>query len=84
MLKKQTCKSCSKEIRFEFSIKNGIWHKIPKKWQNKTLCIECFLELLEKEAPNQKIELNDFYFLGAIGYPKNFGGILRDKKKQTV
>lgn len=79
-------------MRFEFSIKDKIWCKLPEKWQDKTLCIECFLELLEKEAPKQEINLNDFHFLGIIGdldnkdktvYPKlknpKFGGILLDK-----
>jgi hypothetical protein len=39
---------CGKEMRFEFSINNEIWKKLPDTWRNKVLCIECFLEELEK------------------------------------
>ena len=64
---KRTCKKCFKEIRFSFSIKDEIWNKLPKKWRDSILCIECFLGELEKEAPDQKIGLTDFYFLGIVG-----------------
>jgi len=80
MLKKQTCKRCFRETRFEFSIKDDIWSKLPERWQNRVLCIECFLEELEKECPDQEIRLSDFAFLGVVGDIENdeFGGILVD------
>lgn len=80
MLKNQTCKKCLKEIRFAFSINDEIWNKLPLKWKDKELCFECFLKELEKEVPNQKISLNDFYFLGINGdlNNSNFGGIFID------
>lgn len=77
----QTCKKCFKKMRFEFNIQDGIWDKIPKKWRNHALCIECFLELLEKECPDEKLKLTDFRFIGVIGVnrKKKFGGILLDE-----
>lgn len=78
-------------MRFEFSIKDKIWNKLPKKWRNKELCIECFLEELEKENPNQTINLIDFYYLGIVGILDNsninFGGIIvnsDNKKNQRI
>jgi len=76
----QICRKCFKEMRFGYTIKDEIWNKIPNKWVNSILCIECFLEELEKVAPKQKISLNDFYFLAALGddnHPQ-FGGMLID------
>jgi hypothetical protein len=80
MLGKQTCAKCLKEMRFEFSIKDEIWNKLPVKWRNHCLCIECFSEELENEAPNQQISLNDFFFLGIVGTLDNnaFGGCFLD------
>lgn len=64
-------------MRFEFSIKKDIWNKLPDRWHNHVLCIECFLEELEKTSPDQRFGLLDFSFLGIVGN-KNFGGILID------
>lgn len=80
MLKQQSCKKCQKEMRFEFNIKDVIWDKLPTKWRDHVLCIECFLEELEKEAPTQEIHLSDFFFLGIVGGIDNddFGGCFID------
>jgi hypothetical protein len=80
MLKQQSCKKCQKEMRFEFSIRDEIWNKLPTKWRDQVLCIECFLEELEKEVPSQQISLNDFFFLGIVGSIDNngFGGCFLD------
>lgn len=89
LLKNQTCKKCFKEISIAFNIKDEIWNKLPIKWKNKELCIECFLKELEKQSPTQKICLNDFYFLGINGSLDNssFGGIFIDsdyKKNRRI
>lgn len=80
MVGNQICKKCFKEMRFGYTIIDEIWNKLPEKWHNKVLCIDCFLEELEKVFPKQKISLNDFYFMGILGdYDNNdFGGILID------
>jgi hypothetical protein len=80
MSKKQTCKKCFKEMRLGFNIKDEIWYKLPEKWHDNVLYIECFLEELEKEVPKQKICITDFYFLGIIGDLDNmdFGGTFID------
>ena len=73
----QYCKKCGRDMRFEFSIRDEIWKKLPIEWQNHVLCIECFIEELEKTSPNQRIELSDFNFLGIVGEGM-IGGILVD------
>ena len=79
MTKNQTCKKCFREQRFEFFIKDEIWNMLPKMWQNHVLCFECFLEELEKSAPDKRLSLNDFYFLGVVGVDNSiFGGIFLD------
>ena len=67
MLNHQTCKKCLKKMRFEFHIKDETWNKLPEKWRDRVLCIECFLEELEHVATDQKISLLDFHFLAIVG-----------------
>lgn len=63
----QYCKKCGRDQRFEFSIKKEIWEKLPEEWQNHVLCIECFLEELEKMSPDQIFDISDFAFLAIVG-----------------
>jgi hypothetical protein len=63
----QYCKKCGRDQRFEFSIKKEIWEKLPIKWQNHVLCIECFLEELEKTSPDQRFDASDFAFMAIVG-----------------
>jgi hypothetical protein len=76
----QYCKKCGRDQRFEFSIREEIWSKLPEKWINHVLCIECFLEELEKASPDQRFELSDFAFIGIVG-ERFKGGILIDNPK---
>lgn len=69
----QYCKKCGRDQRFEYSIRKEIWGLMPEKWINHVLCIECFTEELSKVAPDIKITLEDFSFLGMLP-----GGILVD------
>ena len=73
----QYCKKCGRDMRFEFSIRREIWEKLPQQWVDHVLCIECFLEELEKVSPDQCIDLSDFAFLGIVGAGK-LGGTLVD------
>ena len=73
------CDKCSRKYRIGYNIKDEIWAKLPKQWNNhSSLCLECFLEELEKTAPEQKLGLNDFSFLSLRGNFNNpkFGGPL--------
>lgn len=56
---------------------------LPTKWRDQVLCIECFLEELEKEVPTQEIYLSDFFFLGIVGGIDNnrFGGCFIDSDR---
>lgn len=71
------CDKCSREYRIDYNIKHEIWAKLPEQWENhSSLCLECFLEELEKTAPKQKLGLIDFSFLALRGNFSNpeFGG----------
>ncbi len=72
----QYCKKCGRDMRFEFSIRKEIWEKLQDQWKNHVLCIECFLEELERASPDQQFDISDFAFLGMIP-----GGILVDNPK---
>ena len=47
MNQQQTCKKCGRAQRFEYSLDDSIWQRLPKKWHNKCLCIECFIEEMD-------------------------------------
>jgi hypothetical protein len=75
------CQKCSRKIVLGYSVKDELWAKLPKPWHSgSVLCIECFIEELEKAHPTQKITLSDFYFLAIMGdYDHDgFGGIILD------
>jgi len=91
----QYCKKCGRDQRFEFSICDEIWNKLPEIWQNHILCIECFLEELNNACPTQKIQVSDFVYMCILDpscnedynseYPKllhpMFGGTLINNRK---
>ena len=69
------CEKCLRRYRVQFDIKDEIWAKLPKKYEHSSLCMECFLEELEKTAPNQELGLNDFCFLSFTDLTNaKFGG----------
>jgi hypothetical protein len=73
------CDKCSRKIVIGYSVKDELWAKLPKPWhEGSILCLECFIEELDKTHHALKITLNDFYFLAIIGdYDhKEFGGII--------
>lgn len=63
----QCCKKCGRDQRFEFSIRKEIWNKLPNEWIDHVLCIECFLEELEKTSPDQIFDRSDFAFMAIVG-----------------
>ena len=88
----QYCKKCGRDQRFEFSIRDEIWNKLPEMWRDRILCIECFLEELNAADHNQEIHVTDFAYMCILDpiddkewegdYPKLlhplFGGTLID------
>lgn len=42
---KHSCKHCGRDQKLVWSVKNEIWNKLPKKYRNSALCIECFIEI---------------------------------------
>jgi len=72
-----TCENCGRNYVVGYTVKDEIWAKLPKKWnEHSSLCIECFLWELQKTAPKQKLGLKYFYFLSLRGDFSNpeFGG----------
>ncbi|MGP8023296.1 MAG: hypothetical protein ACLQG5_06385 [Methanobacterium sp.] len=73
------CQKCFRRIVLGYSVKDELWSNLPKNWDSRSvLCLECFIEELDKTHPTLKITLNDFYFLSIIGdYDhEEFGGTI--------
>jgi len=47
--KGQSCKRCGRDQHVMYSVENKVWNKLPIKYHNKMLCIECFIELYPKK-----------------------------------
>lgn len=76
----QTCDECKREIHFEWSAEDWVWETLPKSERKKVMCIECFLEKINK--PKNKFitnswNINDFKFISIV--TQNFSTILWDK-----
>jgi len=52
----QSCKYCGRDQNIIFSVKDEIWYKLPKKYHNKCLCLECFAKLIKENI----VEITDF------------------------
>lgn len=39
----QRCGYCGIGMLFEYSVSDKLWNRLPPKWQNNALCIDCFL-----------------------------------------
>ena len=44
--KGETCKHCGRNFRMVWSIPDAMWTKLPRKYQNKCLCLECAIWLI--------------------------------------
>jgi len=44
----QSCKHCGRDQHIIWSVEDKFWNKMPVKYCNKCLCIECFVELYPK------------------------------------
>jgi hypothetical protein len=42
---KQSCKYCGRDQHVVWSCKNEDWLKLPERWHNTALCLECFIAL---------------------------------------
>lgn len=58
----ETCKRCGREQRLGWSVRHDMWKAVEKSTGCNLLCLECFLEALEKADIH--LELGDFLFLG--------------------
>ena len=55
-----------------YSIENTIWNKLSEAWKDSVLCIECFLEELEKVCPDQEINVSDFRYMGISAHDLDY------------
>lgn len=53
----QSCRYCGRDQNIVFTVKDDLWYKLPKKYHNKSLCLECFVKLIDKRF---MIRLEDF------------------------
>jgi len=62
----EICKKCGREQRIAWSVTNDLWEAVVSpEFKNKTLCLECFLEMADEKEVD--IKLKDFVFLGWVG-----------------
>lgn len=60
----QTCKTCGRKQRFEFSVTDELWTR--SGGTPGAMCVECWLELAELNGL-EKIEISEIRFLGIVG-----------------
>ena len=56
----ETCKLCIRDQRLAWAVSDELWEKVVGDY-NKTVCLECFLELADKI--NYEIKMEDFIYL---------------------
>jgi hypothetical protein len=57
---KQSCKHCGRNQSLIWAIKDNMWKKIPVKYHNKALCLECFAGLLPDDIVLKKSDFIEF------------------------
>lgn len=69
----ERCKHCGRPYRMGYKVSDKIWKKVvPPKFQNSTLCLDCFDALAyEKKI---KIKITKLWWAGHIDMPKNTDG----------
>jgi len=54
---KQSCKYCGRDQHVIWRCKDEDWAKIPDKWHNTALCLECFINLYPENLKTEDIEI---------------------------
>ncbi len=54
---KQSCRYCGRDQHIIWSCKDEDWVKIPKRWHNTALCLECFINLYPEKLNPEDIEI---------------------------
>lgn len=66
---RQICKVCGSLDYFNFNVPDKIWQKIvPKKYQNKVVCLPCFDKFATIKNINYAKYFSDFLFVGDKAY----------------
>lgn len=53
----QSCKHCGRDQWVIWTIKDDYWYLIPRKYHNKALCLECFVNLCPLELKLKNFEI---------------------------
>ena len=69
----EVCWQCGRDQRMAWSVTDECWLRIvPEKWQERTLCLECFFALAdEKKEP---VSYDDFRHLSVVAFAEVDGG----------
>lgn len=54
---KQSCRYCGRDQHIVWKCEDVNWIKLPKKWYNTTLCLECFIALYPDKLNSNDIEI---------------------------
>ena len=64
-LKRQTCRVCNCEDKFNFHVPDETWERIvPEPYRNSVVCLPCFDELAREKQIDYSDSLEELYFAG--------------------
>lgn len=63
---RQTCKNCGRIQRFEWSVVDTLW-EVTTEPGDTVLCIECWLEKVDRFLMMGDLEAEDFRFMAIVG-----------------
>ena len=64
-LKRQKCKVCNCEDKFNFNVPDKLWREIvPAEYQNKVVCLPCFDEFAREQNVDYSDSIEVLYFAG--------------------
>lgn len=72
----QRCKVCGNRDKFDFHVNDEVWKVVvPKKYQNRVVCLACFDDFVEKSGIDSAIPLEIICFAGRrISFVHNLKG----------
>ena len=64
-LKRQTCKVCGCQDKFDFHVRDDLWKKIvPVRYRNNVVCLACFDNFALRKQIDYSDSLEVLYFAG--------------------
>ena len=63
--KRQTCRVCKYEDKFNFNIPDAMWKKVvPRQYQNTVVCLSCFDDFAREKHVDYSDSIDVLYFAG--------------------